>query len=84
VVRTLKKEVTKSQDGLMIFSLGGILALEGCSIKEGLGAGEMAQMVKSTDCSSEGPECKSQQPHGGLQPPIMRVSEGSYSVLTYT
>jgi hypothetical protein len=28
--------------------------------------------VKSTDCSSEGPEFKSQQPHGGSQPPIMR------------
>jgi hypothetical protein len=27
---------------------------------------------KSTDCSSEGPEFKSQQPHGGSQPPIMR------------
>jgi restriction endonuclease len=25
-------------------------------------------MVKSTDCSSEGPEFKSQQPHGGSQP----------------
>ena len=29
-------------------------------------------MVKSTDYSSEGPEFKSQQPHGGLQPSIMR------------
>ena len=28
--------------------------------------------VKSTDCSSKGPEFKSQQPHGGLQPSIMR------------
>jgi hypothetical protein len=28
--------------------------------------------VKSTDCSSEGPEFKSQQPHGGSQPFIMR------------
>jgi hypothetical protein len=27
---------------------------------------------KSTDCSSEGPEFKSQQPHGGSQLPIMR------------
>jgi hypothetical protein len=27
--------------------------------------------VKSTDCSSEGPEFKSQQPHGGSQPSIM-------------
>jgi hypothetical protein len=42
--------------------------------------------VKSTDCSSKGPEFKSQQPHGGSQPSVMRssgVSEDSYSVLTY-
>jgi hypothetical protein len=34
-------------------------------------AGEMAQPV-STDCSSEDPEFKSQQPHGGSQPPVMK------------
>jgi hypothetical protein len=28
--------------------------------------------VKNTDCSSKSPEFKSQQPHGGSQPPIMR------------
>jgi hypothetical protein len=28
--------------------------------------------VKSTDCSEEGPEFKSQQPHGGSQLSIMR------------
>jgi hypothetical protein len=28
--------------------------------------------VKSTDCSSGGPKFKSQQPHGGSQPSIMR------------
>jgi hypothetical protein len=27
---------------------------------------------KNTDCSSKGPEFKSQQPHDGSQPPIMR------------
>ena len=27
--------------------------------------------VNSTDCSSEGPEFKSQQPHGGSQPSVM-------------
>jgi hypothetical protein len=27
---------------------------------------------KSTNCSSEGPEFKSQQPHGGSQPLVMR------------
>jgi hypothetical protein len=29
-------------------------------------------VVKSTDCSSEGPEFKSQQSHGGSQPSVMR------------
>jgi hypothetical protein len=29
-------------------------------------------VVKSTDCSSENPELKSQQPHGGSQPSVMR------------
>ena len=47
-----------------------------------LGAGEMAQWVRAPDCSSEGLEFKSQQPHGGSQPQD-RVSEDSYSVLTY-
>jgi hypothetical protein len=28
--------------------------------------------VKTTDCSSKGPEFKSQQPHGGSQPSVMR------------
>jgi hypothetical protein len=35
-------------------------------------ADEMVQWGKSTDCSSKGPEFKSQQPHGGSQPPVMR------------
>jgi hypothetical protein len=55
-----------------------------------LGAGEMAQWVRAPDCSSEGPKFKSQQPHGGSQPSVMRsdalssgASEDSYSVLTY-
>jgi hypothetical protein len=29
-------------------------------------------VVKSTDCSSESPEFKSQQPHGSSQPSVMR------------
>jgi hypothetical protein len=43
--------------------------------------------IKSTNCSSRGPEFNSQQPHGGSQPPVMGsgalfgVSENSYSVL---
>ena len=44
-------------------------------------------MVKSTDRSTEGPEFKSQQPHGGAQPSVMDLmsssgeSEVSYNVL---
>jgi hypothetical protein len=33
--------------------------------------------VKGTDCVSEGPEFKSQQPHGGSQPSIMRSDPSS-------
>jgi hypothetical protein len=47
-------------------------------------------VVKSADCSSDCPEFKSQQPHGGSQPSVMRsdalfwyMSENSYSVPTY-
>jgi hypothetical protein len=40
--------------------------------KEIEGAGEMAQQVRAPDCSSEGPEFKSQQPHGGSQPSLTR------------
>jgi hypothetical protein len=36
------------------------------------GAGEMVQWVRAPDCSSKGPEFKSQQPHGGSQPSITR------------
>ena len=36
------------------------------------GAGEMAQWVRAPNCSFKGPKFKSQQPHGGSQPPLMR------------
>ncbi|EDL96988.1 rCG60726 [Rattus norvegicus] len=32
----------------------------------------MAQWLRSTDCSSRGPEFNSQQPHGGSQPSVKR------------
>jgi hypothetical protein len=36
-------------------------------------AGEIdGSAVKSTDCSFESPEFKSQQPHGGSQPSVLR------------
>jgi hypothetical protein len=36
--------------------------------------GEMAQSLKSTDCSSTGPEFNSQHPHGGSQPSVMELN----------
>jgi hypothetical protein len=37
-------------------------------------------VVKSTDCSSKGPEFKSQQPHGGSQPSVMKSDALFWSV----
>ena len=56
-----------------------------------VGAGELdGSVVKSTDCSSRGPEFNSQQPHGGSQPSVTDlmsssgVPDNSLSVLMYT
>jgi hypothetical protein len=44
----------------------------------------MAQWVRTPDCSSEGSEFKSQQPHGAVtRSGSLFWSEDSYSVLTY-
>jgi hypothetical protein len=43
-------------------------------------AREMPQWVRAPDCSSEGPEFKSQQPHGGSQPSIMRSDSLFWSI----
>jgi hypothetical protein len=48
--------------------------------KENFGAGEMAQWVRAPDCSSKGPEFKSQQPHGGSQPSVTRSDALFWSV----
>jgi hypothetical protein len=37
-------------------------------------------VVKSADCSSEGPEFKSQQLHGALQPSLMKSDALFWSV----
>jgi hypothetical protein len=39
-----------------------------------------AQWVRVPDCSSEGPEFKSQQPHGGSQPSVARSDSLFWSV----
>jgi hypothetical protein len=41
-------------------------------------------VVKSTDCSSRGPEFKSQQPHGGSQPSVTRPDSLLWCVKTAT
>jgi hypothetical protein len=41
-------------------------------IKSGKEGWRDGSAVKSTDCSSGGSEFKSQQPHGGSQPSVMR------------
>jgi hypothetical protein len=42
--------------------------------------GEMAQWVRAPDCSSEGPEFKSQQPHDGSQPSVMKSDALFWSI----
>jgi hypothetical protein len=48
------------------------VALDLCVKKEELGGWRDGSTVKRTDCSSEGPEFKSQQLHGGSQPSVKR------------
>jgi hypothetical protein len=43
-------------------------------------AGEMASVGKNIDCSSEHPEFKSQQPHDGSQPLVIRSDALFWSV----
>ena len=51
-------------------AISGLVVLG--SIREQAEGWRDGSVVKSTDCSSEGPEFKSQQPHGGSQPSILR------------
>jgi hypothetical protein len=59
---------------------GCFLCLLQCYLEIMWGAGEMAQQVRAPDCSSEGPEFKSQQPHGGSQPSVTRSDSLFWSV----
>jgi hypothetical protein len=42
-----------------------------CQVKFHCGGWRDGSEVESSDCSSRGPEFKSQQPHGGSQPSVM-------------
>ena len=55
------------------------LQLTDTELHLGGGAGEMAQWVRAPNCSSEGPEFKSQQPHGS-QPSVTRSDSLFWSV----
>jgi hypothetical protein len=61
-----------------LFYLKDIILI--CSQIKILWAGEMAQWVRAPDCSSEGQEFKSQQPHGGSQPSVTRSDSLFWSV----
>jgi hypothetical protein len=52
----------------LVLSFGEKKKFKNCSR-----ADEMAQQVRAPDCSSKGPEFKSQQPHGGSQPSVMEI-----------
>ena len=54
-------------DSQLKVSLG---CLKTCLKKEGEGWRD-GSVIKSTDCSSKGPEFNSHQPHGGSQPSVM-------------
>jgi len=49
-----------------------VLLCDNLILKMYIGGWRDGSVVKSTDCSSEGPEFKSQQSHGGSQPSVMR------------
>jgi len=76
------------RDGLMAMKMNGTLQLPGVrrgrggrifrtrqrpGIRKAPKGWRDGSVVKSTDCSSRGPEFKSQQPHGGSQPSVMGV-----------
>jgi hypothetical protein len=50
---------------------GGSSHFQQSGLKVGLLGWRDGSAVKTTDCSSKGPEFKSQQPHGGSQPSVM-------------
>jgi hypothetical protein len=49
-------------------------------LKKYLGGWQDGSVVKSIDCSSEGPEFKSQQPHDGSQPSVKKSDALFWSV----
>jgi hypothetical protein len=50
------------------------------SIKHFISGWRDGSVVKSADCSSEGPQFKSKQPHGGSQPSIRKSDALFWSI----
>ena len=58
--------------------------LRGAAVKTAAQGWRDGSAVKSTDCSSRGPEFNSQKPHGGSQPSVMRSWALSWHAGVYT
>ena len=63
---------SKVDKQILEFSKWQMFSVKNHEFKINERAGEMAQWVRASDCSSKGPEFKSQQPHGGSQPSVTR------------
>jgi hypothetical protein len=77
VIPVLRDEDRKFSDWLAKSSQSGSYRLSEklfcfCLKEQVVGGWRDGSGVKSKDCSSKGPEFKSQQPHGGSQPSEMR------------
>jgi hypothetical protein len=64
-------EATTLWDTMKSFLRGKLIALS--ASKKKLEGWRNGSVVKSTDCSSKGPELKSQQSHGGSQLSITKI-----------
>jgi ribosome modulation factor len=51
-----------------------------CTFKRHFRGWRDGSVVKSADCSPDGPEFKSQQPHGGSQPSVMKSDALFWSI----
>jgi hypothetical protein len=73
IVRSYLKDKTSKQQQQQKSEMAIVKFLSSAKILKIISrAGEMAQWVRAPDCSSKGPELKSQQPHGGSQPSVTR------------
>ena len=63
-----------------LFCYASVLVALETFLKGGAGGWRDGSVVKSADCSSEGPKFKSQQPHGGSQPSITKSDALFWSV----